>query len=231
MLDPSSAGRPRSRSASMVSQHHHHRVPHITVEVNGSSRSSMVEQARDQHLELSPTRSLPTPTIHIMNDFSSSTYAPAVATADSVLDTTCHNRHSFTSPTHGTPSISSMNMNLEPGNALHRRPSFGHGGDGTARKYVKREERLRRLSTASAMYNHTSALGNDMEDVHHAHAHHHFPTIRHEHSQAFRWVMTTCAKWGRAKIHTLNTTTHYGDAVRNQQRRSTSMICQQSILQ
>lgn len=209
MLDPSSAAattasarRPRSRSASMVSL----RLPHITVEVEDGTRittthghgyeSSLEEQATDQQLDLSPTRSLPTPTIHIMNNFSTSTYAapcppPSHPHLDMPSDGTRHHRNGDTARKLETPSISSMN--LEPTSALHKRSSFLHNNHsgagisgGNAKRHSKHDERIRTLSTASAVFRPPSSPMQGMHHEEQLHAEHHFPTIRQQTSQAFR---------------------------------------------
>lgn len=206
MLDPLSAAaaarRPRSRSASMVSL----RLPHITVQVEDGTRitttdghaheSSLEEQARDQHLDLSPTRSLPTPTIHIMNDFSTSTYAAPCPPSHPHLDMPSdefrrHHHHQDTVGKLDTPSTSSMNP--EPASALHKRSSFLHNNHsgagvsgGNAKRHSKYEERMRTLSTASAVFRPPSS---QMQGIYHEeqyHSEHNFPTIRQQNSQAFR---------------------------------------------
>lgn len=163
MLDPRSANRPRSRSTSMLSL----RLPHITVEVDNTfTAASTAHEARQPDLDMSITRSVPTPTIHIVDDFggSSTNPHPADCASDEVR--------------YGHRGASGQM--LRPDSEHHRMLSM--------QEATEREESFRRLTAAASAYRWPSSEGRETEGQASCHPQQRIPTLKHQPSAAFSCV-------------------------------------------
>lgn len=177
MLDIHGAGRPRSRSTSVISL----RLPHITVEVDNAPVGARTasEQAGQQNLDLSPTRSLPTPTIHIVDDLSSSPFAPHPVAARMSDDF----RHNIQE----TP-MAAVNT-LHPDSKLHRRlTAQQETGSNVRSAATKREESFRGIGVVANANKWTSDQAKEIEYQPSCQSHHQIPTLKHQPSAALSYV-------------------------------------------